>query len=1793
MLSPKTVDAKFLSTLAGAGFGASALEGDGDIFGAAIGLSVGAFAGSQVKLDLPQFDKYVQKNHMIKVTNKPVSEIERLKEELKLKIKNSSEGFEFLPDTDVEFDKSNPFSTLTNKNIESAIDSTQNLSDLKTINSIVKNENNIEKIDTKTATDLFRAENDITRSTKNSNVESKVDILKRYFKEMGYKGKELDDKTTLFAANIKKDTSLVVNRHTNTVSIDSKNIKVTSNFAGKGGISSHVNNDNYSAVRKLNPFAAMYLEKEGALEGRAVAQALGINFADAAREENIARQIEEFARTGAKPDDLKALLMQSSEFSESSIDQLIGKSYQHMERESGLRAMGDTHRQLEARATDLAQNISNQMSVHNVFNTNKEGLIQGDRPFRSFSATARSEEGSELHQYQRKIAEELNIANPQHNIKAGHSHLLNVTGKVDGLNALAPSERSQSTTGSRENPIHISSKTKNKVVSALATLKSKGEIPREFSTSSAVSRLTVDKDHFNLVAKYLDPKMTSSLADGSSIAKASIRKDYAHSSFKKYDIFSKDASNILLHSDIKDHVIARNNLGISFNAPEIKSKRYEQLISKLERVEIEGKDLSSNVNKNSKKVNLSAIERNRQKQKNLKASIELGQRDAKKEITSALAGLKNQDSGDAKALNAILTSMDMGTKEGASKLEEYRKVANKKFKGGTVIGINPNGSEVKLSTEFNDHKLVKSFNSVDSNADSKASFVFRGIKDTGTDQIVKDFGVSGKVVVNNVSDNEFDLRYGITQALNKTGYIPEEKDGVLSFNTNIKDANGEYKTKTLDEMKVLIKEESLKAKASGVGMITDIGDAGQKLSTEIFNTLNKGGSLKDVKTLPEPLQIKLQSIADNIETKVRSLGLTDDADVAKAVRGRQWALGQLATSLTEGKATSESVMGTGILGIKNINNLIDTIELDPSFKGKESKYAFEILGENFDKYLLANSLGDFDGMRTKLTDEFVSKFSQVKDMYSISNLGKNVATGDIFGEDVQKVFNLAYLSERESTHIASSDIDTIMRLGSGSRGKSLSHTAQLQLKMTGGWSSADFDSLGQHNAQDVYDLKFSSELGKPVDKSITINSFLDTKDTKYKSDFLKTIGRLQPERIDQFLISENVPEQIRNQDFLYYAMENKNSQNITTVPIHKHQTTRIGSYVLPNGKEVFKGLQGEVRDLISTDQSVSASGGAYVETFEKAVNKLSNTVKKDFLSANNPQMKGTLALEVSNSVYALSRQTSNKKFDDLFSKYAEKGHSVVGATRETAIEFLRGQGIEANKSNLHEFINKEGLLQTQLSDGSLEKSLFLENREPANSSNSVRNTYMMVLGDHYSKLEKEGLKTEKEATAFVYHSSKDKHYVELMFGDEDGDNTTLYSDNRKLSVEEYKARELRAESMATNRNKLIELNEVLKIKGKSDKDVPLYSMYDIIEKSRAELDTLGIKDNSPEFFNHLATKQQERIFQGTLKGSAVKTTSPGVTQLALGLAESAFQMKSFRGELVTQTDREAMGTLGHGLVENLLKTKHTKTETFANVEQTPVEALIQARDKFAISDTEDTFNNYKTQYNKQFEAMIPDVETRAKYQTDIDRLFQADVENIKNPRENPSNTMHVAKNTSRIRNGGVDVISDIVDDIATSRNTTGISQLATEEIDTNIERSLKVSYNDLLSNGKQNLLKNKFPLMLGAGGLALGALITQKDPNFQPSKKARADTGSMMLAPNVVSQEQSKQSDPMILQNLGRVATDYIGPETSLQDIKYSVKKAIKIQGSYQHMEQDMHDNMKEAIFGNNISNVRIERDYD
>lgn len=1779
MINTKTLNADFITTLLGAGLGASALEGDGDIAGAAIGLGVGAYTGSKVKIDLPKFDRFIQRNQTIKITNKPVSELERIREELTEKIKKQSEGFDFLSsNSKVDFDKKDLFNTLTNKNIGDVVSGSTDISELKTIASVLRNENNVEKIKLDDLDIDYRPKEQIRRSHTNSSAAEKKRILSRYFQEKGYLGDELEAKLNLFSKHLESDTNLVIDTEKNIVKADGRDYKISSNFEGAQGISSYVDGDNYSAVRKVNPFADMYLDKgKKNLNGSAIAQALGINFADAAKDAAIAAQIDDYMKYGAKPEDIKALLGNSSSFTEASLDSYISKAYQHLEYESGFRVLGESQKDIESkRATDLARRISKQTSVHQVLSYDEEKGVNTNRPFRSFSSVARNEEGSELQNYISKLSKDLGINNLQQEIKADHAHLINTQGGVGGLNVLSPAERNQSTTGSRTNPVGINKNSKNGVINAFRTLREKGLVHREYSTSSAMSRITVDAEKFNLVSNYYNDKAILSLGDGSSLGKKSVRSDYTHTGYKKYDIFSKNMSEIVLSDELQAHVIARERLGIDPDAPVLKTKSYTSLFAKLTGVsKTEAELLNGNQNKKTKK-DLIKIQSRR---KDLEKSIIQSERAVQKEIKDTLQNL-DSDSGNAKALQSILDSMSLDSKEGAKRFRDYNSTANYRFGPGSLLGINPNGTEVRLSEEFRNYKLVKASKNVDSNSKASLGFVFEGNSNTGAHDLIKDFGTSGKESVKNISDLDFEKSVGIASFLNKTGYTPEiDSSNNLVFNLFDKDG-AVIESKSYLDVLPDIERETEVARTSGVAMITDTGGAGQKLSTEISGILNGtvDGSLDDLK-LEEGLKSKVKEIALNIPAEVSALNL-DQEDVVKATRAKNWSLGQLATSLTEGKATSESVMGLGVLGLKNLRNLSDTFYADPDSVTKEGRYARAILETTFGSDIFDLDPQDF---KVNIENTFLERVSRTMEAFSSQNLPKNVSNGEIYNPEIRSVYDMAYLQEGESTHIASSDISSAMRTGSGSRGKTLSHTAQLHLKLMG-HTVEDLAVFGQQSAADIYDLRFITDMGKDMPKEVTINSFLENKTPEYKSNFLSRISRAEPEQINDFLIKEQVPQHIIDQDFLYYGVENKNSQGIRTIPIHKYSTTRVGSHVMDDGAIINKKLQGLVTNLVMSDQDLTRIGETQLEVYEQNASILKNKVANNFINPNNPQMKAALALEVPNSTYSVVKHISSTRFDNVVSKYAEEGKSVVGFTKASAMQTLRGQGFEVTEENFSSFLNEDNMLMTKLTNGDVVENLVLENREPAVSSNSVRYTYINVLDE--SELGESGTKG-------VYHSSKDKHYSALMFGDFDMDHTLVYDSQRQMTPEEYSSRLDFANKLASGRNELIDLSSDLAIKG-ANADTKLdYSLDTLIRETRDKLPQLNLQENSPEYFEHLVQEQEKRLQNAFRKGGSRKSVSPAVTQMSVSMAENIYQASSVNGKEATVLDRQIMGTIGHSLVENLLKMQHIDTADFGSTSQLPVETLIAARSSLSKSFTQDNISNYKDLYRSTVKSMFKTEDTFKKYEGHVESMLDADINYIKDPSKRPSNTMDISKNFGRIMEEGIGTTGQIIEDVASATHSTQLNALPMDSNDINIERSIKVGYNDLLINAKQNLIKNKFPLLVGAGGLALGALVTQKDPNFKPSNKARADTGSMMLAPNVVSQEQSKQSDPMILKNLGRVATDYIGPETSLQDISHSVKQTVKIQGSYQHFEQEMSDNMKEAIFGNNISNVRIEREYD
>ena len=217
-------------------------------------------------------------------------------------------------------------------------------------------------------------------------------------------------------------------------------------------------------------------------------------------------------------------------------------------------------------------------------------------------------------------------------------------------------------------------------------------------------------------------------------------------------------------------------------------------------------------------------------------------------------------------------------------------------------------------------------------------------------------------------------------------------------------------------------------------------------------------------------------------------------------------------------------------------------------------------------------------------------------------------------------------------------------------------------------------------------------------------------------------------------------------------------------------------------------------------------------------------------------------------------------------------------------------------------------------------------------------------------------------------------------------------------------------------------------------------------------------------------------------------------------------------------------------------------------------------------------------------------EIKAKYTPHIDALVKTELKFASDPRRNPTQVVDIAKNVQGMMEGDMRDVTRITEGIIQS-----MSLLPQEDLEgVNVARTLKSGYNEISSTVKENLSRNTVPLAIGAGLLAVGALMTQKDPDFGGSKKpVRGDIGSMMLTPNVETQQQANSEFSPAGPSPARDKTGYITPKLSYGDIENSVKQTARAYGSYNNMEQDMQHSMKRAIFGNNVSSVRIDKSYD
>ena len=1199
------------------------------------------------------------------------------------------------------------------------------------------------------------------------------------------------------------------------------------------------------------------------------------------------------------------------------------------------------------------------------------------------------------------------------------------------------------------------------------------------------------------------------------------------------------------------------------------------------------------------------------------AAANKSEKDASQKIIDSVESAKTQvaeiltsgtDVKTAQSLSNLTEGLGQGNvDEFISDAIAYNKQANFEIKPGEYLGSNANGSEVKVSNKLSQYTLVDANFVSGDGSRSGLELIFEGKRTVGEEgAYIKLFGDGAKE--NNVwaSATNFERAMSVA-SLEAKGYDYKVQDGDVLFKPAV--LSGEPEPEFLDKLasNSLLEDELKLVKNTDISVISSGDGVGLKLAENI-NTGFAGGTLPEVlekSGMTEFVQKNLMQVAERENAALAAAGIT----TAPERRSVGWALGMLGSALTEGKAASGAVMGLQILGDRNIEHLLDSVDglqsLTSDMHASEQtairtrgEAALTTLEDIFGKSI---SEVDPDDFRGEVRKRFDIQMKETADAFKVGGvktiLENRTVDGELLGPEIYDkkhvdMFKLAYGNSNESIMVGSPDISPTYNYGSGSIGKTMSYNAQIQLRMNG-FSADDLSLFGGHDSKAVYDINMITASSKPMAREKTLNHFFTEtgKDADYITNFMDTVRSTAPENLNDFLEKENVFKSVRDNDFLYYTVQNGNEEKFQTLAIPKHDTNRVGFYDTDAGHTVKKSLGVQIIDTAQKDLNLSLGiGNSAKQEFADASKLLKRSIIETVGSQNNPAMKDLFALQAPNSSYSVILPASGDTFNNLVKESMTDttsphfGDSFIGITEAKAQEILELQGIDV--PDINEYLNEKRILQTELTDGTTRDLMGLENREPTYSANSARVVKYRVMTD--AEL---GETVTKDA---VFHSAEDKHYSKLMFGDYDLDHALVYNFKEKVTPQQYQSFADSHNAVRGDRDKLLRLGDSLGIKSSTEvKD--LYSLDVAVERVEKNWGKYTTADGKPmvrgsqDFYNAVIREQEERLQEASLKAGKRKIITPKITQLNLHLGESIEQITKLGAMEVNAFDKQAMKTMSHFLVENLIKNQHAET----NVDQkiTTVEELINAKTQFVTSRSKTSEKEYSRLLTREFTNLLKNADTDVQeaYQPHIRALVASEIQFAKNPKFSPTSVVDVAKNVQGMMDNDISHTVNVIEGIAE-----GTGLIEKEDLGSvNVERTLKNGYNEASNIVTDNFKRNAIPLAIGAGLLATGALMTQKDPDFGGSKRpVRGDIGSMMLAPSVESQKQSKQI-PENLSTPARSKTGYITPSLSYTDIEKTLKQTARVTGSYNDLDQDMQHSMKRAIFGDNVSSVRIDKTYD
>lgn len=746
--------------------------------------------------------------------------------------------------------------------------------------------------------------------------------------------------------------------------------------------------------------------------------------------------------------------------------------------------------------------------------------------------------------------------------------------------------------------------------------------------------------------------------------------------------------------------------------------------------------------------------------------------------------------------------------------------------------------------------------------------------------------------------------------------------------------------------------------------------------------------------------------------------------------------------------------------------------------------------------------------------------------------------------------------------------------------------------------------------------------------------------------FVKRLTVSDPDEVRTLLkeihADENIVNELSKGEFLRFELE-PNKHGMTNLPIYMENTNRNSRYISEDDKTTYKPLQkaqGELLEQAFQQRYAPHGSGPSNSTVEDSIKKYVKVWTGMVGNMNNPMLKDVLARQTPNSSYMKVLATSNTRLGNLVEQSMNnsadnplKGRSFAGVSRQKAAqivqEYYGNQFIVSSDSffavhekqlrnshynnlrSIDDFIDEEtGLIRVTTREGGSVPLYTMLNREPAHSSFSISPYELMVLSDSE-------IGTSKNSLDSIYLHKNDMHYEALMVGDFDNDHVLMYSMYRKISNSEAENLEEYTNKIASVRNDLIPLMKSLGVKGaqgtgtdpEKAKHIGIYDVTKSIQTLEERIgaykpEGMTVEEfrNSDAYWDAVSEIANERRGDASVKGGVRKTLSAPVVQLSVHLANAVHTSKNLNQDFLTHAVAK---TLNHALVENIIKTQHISTEEFGSKTQLDVENIFRLRKQLATGNPEAKTEEYRTRLKDFFNDMVStarsdkkrgkevlELEDKLKtngvsFDSIIDEIIETDIRNIQDPRYAPTSILEYAKvaayvtqedfNARLLAEGSRDMGSKVFGDQLS------LLDYEAEQGPTNVRKSFNQGFDELLKVAKQNLTENQRTLMVGGALLGIGAVLSQKDPDFSANKSIKADTQAGTIAPAMQSNMQARDTDAA-LQSQGRDKTEYIRPGKGLD----RVKQNYSVNASYNGEEGREAIGAKEAIFGKNITNVNI-----